>query len=112
VKSLVIENVSPLGANAVYTSGARDMDAVSVDFGIAVSNFVVAVNADHDGTLEIDESSDLIVWQPAQTSTDYDAGTGVLTLSLMPAQQYVRAKFTNDATAQTFFTMTTGVDYQ
>ena len=111
MKSQVIELVSPLGDDDEYTSGTRDMSAVASDFGIAVSNFVVVVDSDQDGTIEIDQSTDQIIWDEAQTPTDYVGNTGALLLSVQPVQRYVRAKFVNAATPQTRFTMTTGVDY-
>jgi hypothetical protein len=112
VKSKVIELVSILGATDSYTSGTRDMHSVWIDFGIAVSNFVVEVDADENGTIEVDESTDQIVWEPSGDVTDYVGDSGVLALSVMPVSRYVRAKFVNGSSGQTRFTMTTGVDYQ
>jgi hypothetical protein len=111
MKSMVIELVTPLSGSASYTSGTRDMKTVEQDYGIAVSNFVVEVDSDAGGTLEIDESSDMIVWEQSQSPTGYTGGEGVLRLSILPEQRYVRAKFTNGSGAQTRFTMSTGVDY-
>ena len=109
--SEVIELVTPLGANGVYTSGTRDIHHVHKDFGVAMSNFVVEVDSDQSGSVEIDQSTDQIVWTPAATATSYLGGEGILTLSIQPAEQFVRAKFTNSSVTQTRFTMTTGVDY-
>ena len=108
---MVIELVDPLGLTDAYISGTRDMQAVTWDFGIAVSYFVVEVDADQDGTIEIDESTDQIIWEEGQAPTNYDATNGALTISVQPVLRYVRAKFVNGDVAQTRFTMTTGVDY-
>jgi hypothetical protein len=88
------------------------MHAVAKDFGIAVSNFVVEVDADQAGTIEIDESTDQIVWQLAADASQYDPTTGILQLSVQPAQRFVRAKYTNGSVIQTRFSLHTGVDYQ
>ena len=109
--SEVIELVTLLSPNGVYTSGTRDMNHVQKDFGVAMSNFVVTVDSDQSGSVEIDQSTDQIVWAPAATATAYTGGEGVLTLSIQPEQQFVRAKFTNSAVTQTRFAVTTGVDY-
>jgi hypothetical protein len=112
MKSMVIELVEPLGPDDEYISGTRDMRATSWDFGIAVSFYVVKVDADQDGTIEIDQSTDQIVWEEAQAPADYLAANGAMTISVQPALQYVRAKFVSTSLAtQTRFAMVTGVDY-
>jgi hypothetical protein len=111
MKSLVIELVSPLATDGEYTSGTRDMRAVARDFGISISCFNVEVDSDQDGSLEIDESTDQIVWEQAASPTAYVGDNGTLFVTAQPVLRYVRAKFTNGADAQTRFAMTTGVDH-
>lgn len=110
MRAQVIENVSPLGSNGAYTSGTRDMQLVADDFGMSYSFFVVEVDSDEGGTVEIDQSTDLIVWAEVTAPSSYTAASGILSIGVQPTEQYVRAKFTNGATAQGRFTMTTGVD--
>ena len=111
MKSLVYEDAAPLGATDEYVSGTRDMTLVAQDFGIAVSHFVVEVDSDQAGTIEIDESTDRIVWSQSQAPTVYTADSGTLRLSVLPTLQFVRAAFVNGSTPQTRFEMSTGVDY-
>lgn len=111
MKSQVIELVSPLAGTASYISGTRDMHHVARDFGVAVCNFVVEVDSDQSGTVEIDESTDQIIWTLPETPTVYTGDEGILQIAIQPAQRYVRAKFVNGSTLQTRFAMTTGVDY-
>lgn len=107
---MVIELVAPLAANGVYTSGTRDMNAVHDDYGVAVAHYEATVDSDQSGAIEIDQSTDQIVWASG-VSTAYTAATGVMLVAFQPTQQYVRAKYTNGTTLQTRFAMTTGVDY-
>lgn len=111
MKSIVYELVDPLSGNEEYTSGTRSMNDTALDFGSAVCNFVVLVDSDQNGTLEVETSTDQIVWDEAEDPTDYVGGTGILQLSVLPPQMFVRAKFTNGPVAQTYFSMVTGVDY-
>jgi hypothetical protein len=110
MKSQVIENVTPLIANASYVSGTRDMMTVASDFGISISFFNVEVDSDQAGTIEIDESTDQIVWTQLLAPEGYVADTGILHVTAQPNERYVRAKYTNSVSAQTRFTMTTGVN--
>ena len=110
MRAQVIEDVPVLGAAGVYTSGTRDMTLVVDDFGISYSYFVVAVDSDQGGTVEIEQSTDQIVWSVVGPSSTYTADSGILSVGAQPTERYARAVFTNGATPQTRFTMTTGVD--
>lgn len=110
MRSQVIENVSPLAASASYTSGTRDMTLVADDFGISFSHFVVEVDSDEGGTIEIDQSTDMIVWSSLESPVTYTGASGILRLSAMPTERFARAKFVNGLVIQGRFTMTTGVD--
>lgn len=111
MKSIVYENVVPLAGNASFTTGIRSMLDSANDFGSAVVNYTVVVDSDQAGTVEVDESTDEIVWIQVQAPTVYPAASGQLVVSVTPTETFVRSKFTNGATPQTRFTMSTGVDY-
>lgn len=110
MRAQVIENVAPLAANAIFTSGTRDMFLVGYDFGVAFAYFTAQVDSDQAGSVEIDQSTDKIVWAALGSPTDYTAASGVLSVSALPTMRYTRVKFTNSTTLQTRFNVTTGVD--
>jgi hypothetical protein len=109
VKAQVIENVDLLAATDTFESSIRDMTIVARDFSSAYVYFHCAVDSDQPGNLQLQQSSDLEVWEEVGPTAPYIGDTGVMEISSVITQRYAQAVYTNTGIQQDLFTMTTGV---
>lgn len=109
----VHESQAPLGANALTNGTTWDMAADPAAYagtpadgtsgGAGAAKFRAFVAADQVGTLAIQQSTDNVHWwTTAKVSIPADFTQGTV-LESIPALRFVRAQFTNGATAQTEF---------
>lgn len=103
------DSTTNLAASGVFTGVSRDIGAGSSSHRGAV-NYTATALASHPGTLIIDVSHDSTNWRPfafaAMTQLPASLGAGwVGAATAKITTRYHRVRYVNDATAQTYFVL-------
>lgn len=98
------ESTTPMAAGGIFTGTGRNTTNTSGS-PLNVTTFAVNVFSDAAGTFRIESSPNNTVWYRASADIPIAAGT-FLTTSVPALASYLRVIFTNGATAQTSFFLT------